>query len=64
MARNIAKLLEEIGLSAKEQLVYLAVVELGDAPVSPIAQRAKVNRGTTYDILDNLIHKGLVARSE
>ncbi|MFH1088582.1 MAG: helix-turn-helix domain-containing protein [Patescibacteria group bacterium] len=64
MVRNITRLLEEIGLSAKEQAVYLAVVELGDAPVSPIAKRAKVNRGTTYDILDNLIEKGLVARSE
>lgn len=64
MAHNITRLLEEIGLSAKEQAVYLSVVELGDAPVSPIAKRAKVNRGTTYDILDNLIDKGLVAKSE
>lgn len=64
MARNITRLLEEIGLSAKEQAVYLSVVELGDAPVSPIAKRAKVNRGTTYDILDTLIEKGLVAHSE
>lgn len=64
MARSVNKLLEEIGLSAKEQAVYLSVVELGDAPVSPIAKRAKVNRGTTYDILSSLIEKGLVARSE
>ncbi|HAR54847.1 TPA: hypothetical protein DCR79_00955 [Patescibacteria group bacterium] len=64
MARTIERLLEEIGLSTKEQAVYRAVVELGDAPVSPIAKRARVNRVTAYNILDHLISKGLVARSE
>ncbi|MFA5967392.1 MAG: helix-turn-helix domain-containing protein [Patescibacteria group bacterium] len=64
MAKTIERLLGEIGLSAKEQAVYRAVVELGDAPVSPIAKRARINRATAYSILDHLIGKGLVAKSE
>jgi len=64
MAKTIEQLLKEIDFSPKEQAVYLAVLELGEAAVSPIAKQAGVNRGTTYDILRYLIKKGLVAKLE
>ena len=64
MPNTVGKLLSELGFTPKERAVYLAILELGEAPVSPIARRAKVNRGTTYDILRSLIAKGLVAKSE
>jgi sugar-specific transcriptional regulator TrmB len=64
MAQTVGKLLSELNFSPKERAVYLAILELGEAPVSPIARRAKVNRGTAYDILRSLISKGLVAKSE
>lgn len=64
MAKTIEQLLKEIDFSPKEQAVYLAVLELGEAPVSPIAKKAHTNRGTTYDILYSLIDKGLVTKSE
>lgn len=64
MPNTVGKLLSELGFTPKERAVYLAILELGEAPVSPIARRAKVNRGTTYDILRALIAKGLVAKSE
>ncbi|MFA5967395.1 MAG: helix-turn-helix domain-containing protein [Patescibacteria group bacterium] len=64
MAKTVEQLLQEIGLGQKEQAVYSAVVSLGNAAVSPIAQKAQINRSTAYDILESLTHKGLVSRSE
>ena len=64
MAKTIEKLFSALDFSPKEQSVYLATLELGEAPVSPIARRAKINRTTAYDILQSLISKGLVAKSE
>lgn len=58
---RIEVLLKNFGLNDKEILVYLALVEIGPAPVRLIASRAKINRGTTYDILKNLKDQGLVS---
>lgn len=62
MTKKINELLAQINFSPKEKEVYLATLELGEAPVSPIAQRALINRATTYHILNSLIDKGLVAK--
>lgn len=51
----------DIGLSSKEADVYLASLELGPSPASDISLRAKLNRVTTYDILEKLMHKGFVS---
>jgi len=56
--------LKNFGLSTKEAQVYIALMELGNAPVSEIASRAKINRTTTYDILENLANYNLVSRAE
>jgi sugar-specific transcriptional regulator TrmB len=53
--------LTDIGLSNKEANVYLAALELGPSPASDIALRAKLNRVTTYDILEKLMHKGFIS---
>ncbi|MBU0981984.1 hypothetical protein KKC94_04815 [Patescibacteria group bacterium] len=53
--------LQKLGLAPKESAVYMAALELGESsPVSTIAKKANVNRTTTYDILENLLQKGLV----
>lgn len=53
--------LQKLGLNPKEAAVYLASMELGIAsPVSTIAKKANINRTTTYDILDQLVQKGVV----
>lgn len=52
--------LKNLGLNDKEAKVYLANLELGSAPVSDISKKAKINRVTTYDILEKLIHKGFI----
>jgi len=51
--------LGKLGLSDKESKVYLAALELGAAPVQKIAEKAKINRPTTYVILESLSKKGL-----
>ena len=52
--------LQKIGFSQKEANVYLAMLELGLAAVQDIAQKAGVNRATTYVMIDLLTKRGLV----
>lgn len=61
MQDSLINILENIGLSSKEAKVYLACIESGTAAVSKIAKLAKINRITTYDILDKLKKRGLVS---
>jgi sugar-specific transcriptional regulator TrmB len=52
--------LENLGLSEKEVKVYISLLELGNAKVTNISQRAGINRTTGYDILNSLANKGLI----
>lgn len=56
----LEKTLENIGLNKKEARIYLAALEIGSNPVSKIAQRAKINRVTTYDVIEKLAKRGFV----
>jgi len=56
--------LQEIGLEEREIKVYLALLELDESTVLPIATKAGVKRTYTYDILSDLIKKGLVTYVE
>ncbi|MFA6422930.1 MAG: helix-turn-helix domain-containing protein [Patescibacteria group bacterium] len=56
--------LKRLGLSEKESKVYLAALELGASAVQKIAQKAKINRATTYVILESLRKKGLATSYE
>ncbi|PJC36739.1 hypothetical protein CO046_04150 [Candidatus Peregrinibacteria bacterium CG_4_9_14_0_2_um_filter_53_11] len=53
--------LSELGLPLKEAKVYLAVLELGGAPVREVAKKAGVDRVNCYHLLDNLTEKQLVS---
>ncbi len=53
--------LEHLGLSEKEARVYLAALELGPSPVQDICHRAKVNRATTYVMIESLATRGLMS---
>lgn len=57
----IVENLLQFGLNEKEISVYLSLISSGPAPVRLVAKQAGVNRGTTYDILKNLIELGLVS---
>lgn len=56
--------LKKVGFSDKEARVYLALLELGSAPVQEIAKKAKVNRATTYVVLDALKKRGAISTVE
>lgn len=57
----IEKTLKKIGFSDKEISVYLTLLQQGHSSVRKLAAAAKVNRGTTYDILKSLRQQGLVS---
>ena len=56
---NISTSLQQLGFSSKESTVYLATLEIGIAPISVIAKKAKLRRSTTYEILKKLSEKGI-----
>ncbi len=57
----LEKELQKFGLSDKEACVYLALLELDASGVSEISKKSKINRSTTYVLLESLKKKGLVA---
>lgn len=56
----VIDVLQQVGLNEKEVSVYLALLELGSQPASVIAKKAKINRSSTYLVLDSLIKRGFV----
>ncbi len=55
------KELEKLGLSEKEASVYLAAIQTGPSSVQKIAQKSKVNRATTYVIIESLMEMGMMS---
>lgn len=56
-----SKILEEIGLTTNEADVYLAALSLGPTTVSEISKHSKVGRTNTYQVIESLKKKGLMA---
>ena len=61
---ELEKELVRLGLSEKESMVYLAAIQIGPSPVQKISYRAKVNRATTYVIIESLMEMGLMSKYE
>lgn len=51
--------LENLGLTANETTIYLALLELGKSQINRIADRTGLHRRTIYDCLTRLEDKGL-----
>jgi len=51
--------LKQLGLSEKQARIYLALLELGESPMTEIARKANLKRPTVYLIIDELIILGL-----
>lgn len=58
------ELFEKIGLSKKEEKVYLATLKIGPAPVSKIARETNFPRQTVYSIIKMLADRGFVDQSD
>jgi len=54
------KQLENLGLTKKEALAYIACLELGNGSALKISEKARLPKSTTYDLLISLNKKGLV----
>lgn len=61
---EITPQLQGLGLEDREIKIYLALLELAESTVLPIAKKAGIKRTYAYDILDSLIKKGLVSYIE
>lgn len=55
------EVLKQFGLREKEIRIYLALLKLGASSVRKISQEAGINRGTSYDVLRELMKIGLVS---
>lgn len=54
------KIFEDIGLSANERQVYLALLEIGDSTRTNIVKKTGIAGSKIYDVLERLKNKGLV----
>jgi len=61
---QIKDILLTVGLQEHEARVYLAALELNESTVLPIAKKAGVKRTYCYDILADLMKKGLITYFE
>jgi len=61
---DLKRQLRDNGFSEKETSVYLAMLELGPSSIQDIAEKADVNRATTYLMVESLKKRGLVSSSE
>jgi|SRR3989344_6190347 len=53
--------LEKAGLNRRETALYLALLQMGPSSILNIARKADMKRPTAYLVIDELMHKGLVA---
>lgn len=61
-AMGVEETLAKFGIHGKQARFYLAALELGEAPVHQVAQKAGISRTTAYDVLAKLLHEGLVTQ--
>ena len=54
------KILEEIGLTKSEKMVYLALLKLGTSKAGKLSEETDFNRTTVYKAIEKLTKKGLV----
>lgn len=64
MQQEYVQVLEQQGLSEKESLIYLTILELGSAPASTVARRTWIKRVTVYSVLKDLEGKQLASSLE
>lgn len=55
------KTLKQLGLTEKQAKVYLAMLEIGEAPMTAIAKKSGLKRPTVYLVIDELNILGLAS---
>src|SRR3989344_8602544 len=59
----LEKYLQDLGLSDKEALIYLALLQVDGATALDLSKKTKINRSTVYVVIDALLKKGLVSET-
>ncbi len=54
----------QLGFSAKEQQIYLSLVEQGKATASALSKRTKIPRATLYGHLETLLSRGVITKEQ
>ena len=54
----------KLGMNEKEAILYLACLELGSSTVLEISRRSHITRGSTYDLLEEMLEKGYVSKTD
>jgi sugar-specific transcriptional regulator TrmB len=54
----------KLGLSEKEIICYISLLEIGRASILDISRKSGLNRVTTYSAIDNLKKRGLIAETK
>ncbi|MEE9525355.1 MAG: helix-turn-helix domain-containing protein [Candidatus Woesearchaeota archaeon] len=54
-------ILEKLGLTKNEIIIYLALLELGTTTTGPLTKKAGLHTSRVYESLNKLIEKGLVS---
>lgn len=57
------EILEKIGLTKTESIIYLSLLQLGTSKTGNIIKHAKINSGRIYETLESLKEKGLISES-
>lgn len=57
----IQQAFDQLGLSARETLLYQTLLQLGPASIRDIADKSGINRGSAYESLKQLQAKGVVS---
>ena len=61
---DITNLLQRLGFSQNETIIYLASLELGLSSAQDIAKKANIKRTTAYSVLDYLVQRGIMSKTE
>ena len=59
----LEKYLQDLGLTDKEAVIYLALLQVDGATALDLSKRTKINRSTVYVTIENLAKKGLVSET-
>lgn len=60
---EILESLSQAGLTEKQAKAYVAALELGVSSIQNIAKKSGLKRSTTYDMVEDLMQKGLLTQS-
>lgn len=58
MAKDIIHILDAVGFNHAQSQLYVAGLQLGNAPASEYAKATGINRITTYNLLEEMVRRG------